>query len=118
MSFRSFSRRRFFPAAAALAEAAGIRPRTADEPLARERRAADEKIEPYFFPQDAFGDVSRGNPVPHSLSEEKRKEVGLTRDTWKLEVVSDPEQPAALGRELTRREGTALDFAGLLRLAE
>ena len=57
-------------------------------------------------------DVSRGRPVPHSLSDEVRKDVGLTRETWKLEVVSDPAHPATLGRQFTKRDDTALDFAG------
>ena len=35
-----------------------------------------------------FRDVSRGKPKPHSIPIEQKKEVGLTRDTWKLEVVS------------------------------
>lgn len=73
---------------------------------------------PYFNKQKDFFDVSRGKPLPWSLAEEKRREVGLTRETWKLEVVSDPEQPARLGKELMRKEGTALDFEGLLKLGE
>ena len=56
--------------------------------------------------------------MPHSLPDDKKREVGLTRETWKLEVISDPDNPAKLGRELTSQEGTALDFAGLLELAE
>jgi len=75
-------------------------------------------LESYLTPQDKFRDVSRGKPLPHSLSEDKKREVGLTRDTWKLEVVSDSENPATLGRKLTKENNSALDFAGLLKLAE
>lgn len=75
-------------------------------------------LEKFFTPTDDFRDVSRGKPVPHSLPEEKKKEVGLTRETWKLEVVSDTEQPAKIGKPLTKADGTALDFAGLLKLGE
>ena len=39
--------------------------------------------------------MSRGKPLPHSLSDEQKRKVGLTRDTWKLEVVSDPDNPGA-----------------------
>ena len=53
-------------------------------------KKAIEKLEPFFTAPNEFNDVSRGKPVPHSLPEDKRKEVGLTRDTWKLEIVSDP----------------------------
>jgi DMSO/TMAO reductase YedYZ molybdopterin-dependent catalytic subunit len=73
---------------------------------------------PYFTTVSQFRDVSRGKPIPHSLSEEKRREVGLTRETWKLEVVGDPDHPPKLGRTLTKADGTALDFAALMKLAE
>lgn len=75
-------------------------------------------LEPYFTPQEKFRDVSRGKPLPHSLSEEKKRRVGLTRETWRLEVISDPENPARIRHPLTQKAGTALDFAGLMKLAE
>lgn len=74
--------------------------------------------DPYFTPSADFRDVSRGKPIPHTLPEDKQREVGLTRDTWKLEVLSDPDQPAKLGKSLSKADGTALDFAGLMQLAE
>lgn len=74
--------------------------------------------EPYLTAAEDFRDVSRGKPLPHTLPEEKKREVGLTRETWKLEVISDPEHPAKLGNELTNASGNALDFAGLLKLGE
>jgi DMSO/TMAO reductase YedYZ molybdopterin-dependent catalytic subunit len=77
-----------------------------------------ETLEPFFTPPAKFRDVSRGKPLPHSLPDEKKREVGLTRETWKLEVVSDPENPAKLGRQLTKADGTALDFEALLKLGE
>ncbi len=75
-------------------------------------------LEPFFTTQENFRDVSRGKPLPHSLADEKKREVGLCRETWKLEVVSDPDNPAKLGKQLTKADGTALDFAGLLSLGE
>ncbi|MDX1969883.1 MAG: molybdopterin-dependent oxidoreductase [Planctomycetaceae bacterium] len=74
--------------------------------------------DPYFTPSVDFRDVSRGKPIPHTLPEDKQREVGLTRDTWKLEVLADPEKPARLGKPMTKTDGTALDFAGLMQLAE
>lgn len=74
--------------------------------------------EPYFTPAEDFRDVSRGQPVPHSLPEEKKREVGLTRDTWRLEVVADQDHPPKLGRQLTKSDGTAFDFPSLLKLGE
>ena len=73
---------------------------------------------PFFTPPEAFQDVSRGKPLPHSLPEEKKKEVGLTRETWKLEVISDKENPAKLGKQFTKADGTAIDFEMLLKLGE
>ena len=54
---------------------------------------AGARPDPYFTRPEDFQDVSRGKPVPHSLPEEKKREVGLTRETWKLEVISDPDEP-------------------------
>lgn len=81
-------------------------------------RKAIEKLEPWLTRQDDFQDVSRGNPKPHSIDEEKRKQVGLTRDTWRLEVVSDPDHPAELKNPLSAETGNALDFQQLMKLAE
>jgi len=85
-----------------------------DDALAR--RIAE--IEPYFTPAPEFRDVSRGTPLPHSLSDDTKREVGLTRETWRLEVVSDPESPCKVGNRLTRADNTALDFAGLMKIAD
>lgn len=76
------------------------------------------KLDPYFTPPAEFQDVSRGNPLPHKLPDAKKREVGLHRDTWQLEVVSDPDTPATLGKQLTKKAGTALDFAALMELAK
>ncbi len=75
-------------------------------------------IPPWLTAQDDFQDVSRGNPKPHSLPAEKMKEVGLTRETWKLEVISDPDHPSRLRSPLTKAEGTAMDFPALMQMAE
>ena len=79
---------------------------------------AGVRPEPYFTPAEDFRDVSRGKPLPHSLPAAKKSEVGLTRETWQLEVLSDPDHPAKLGKQFTKAEGTALTFAALLQLGE
>ena len=79
---------------------------------------AGARPEPYFTPSMNFRDVSRGKPLPHSLPDEKKREVGLTRDTWRLELLADPDHPAKIGNPLTRATNNALDFAGLLKLGE
>jgi DMSO/TMAO reductase YedYZ molybdopterin-dependent catalytic subunit len=113
---RDLSRRFFLRSCAAGFASASLA--AAAEPLPAELAPVLEKLEPYFTPPVRFGDVSRGKPIPHTLSEEKRREVGLTRETWKLEVVADPENPAKLGKTFTKKDGTALDFAALLKLGE
>src|SRR5712692_9674220 len=65
---------------------------------------------------DAFRDVSRGNPKPHSLKGDDLGKARLTRETWRLEIVSegstDLEKPCKLDA------GTAIDFATLEALGK
>ena len=77
-----------------------------------------ERFGSYLTTDELFADVSRGEPLPHSLPEEKKAEVGMTRDTWRLEVISDPDHPVRLRYPLTREDNTALDFPALLALGE
>src|SRR5437762_3675759 len=115
---RRLTRRFFLGLNAAGAAAISLPPIARGEQSSEALAKAIAGLEPYFTPQEDFRDVSRGKPLPHSLPEEKKREVGLTRETWKLEVVSDENNPAKLGRELTKQDGTALDFASLLQLGE
>jgi DMSO/TMAO reductase YedYZ molybdopterin-dependent catalytic subunit len=110
------TRRYFLGCGFAGATAAGGFARAAERPPELARAIA--KLESYFTPPDEFQDVSRGKPLPHSLPAEKKREVGLTRETWKLEVIPDPENPATLGKPLAVKDGTALDFPALLKLGE
>jgi len=110
-----FSRRSFLQLGAAGAAALGAAPQLlAGSP--QEARLPEE-FEPYLTPQEKFRDVSRGTPLPHKLPPEKMVQVGLTRETWKLEVLSDPEHKANLQSPLTKEKGTALDWDGLMKLA-
>jgi DMSO/TMAO reductase YedYZ molybdopterin-dependent catalytic subunit len=88
---------------------------SADSPALQ---AAIRKLEPWLTPLGDFRDVSRGKPVPHSLSDEKKAEVGMTRDTWKLEVLKDPDKPARVRNEFKKSDDTAFDFAALMELAK
>ena len=88
------TRRHFLRLGVAGAAVAAMLPRIGRAgDLTRELADAVAQLEPFFTPPDQFRDVSRGNPLPHSLPEEKLREVGLTRDTWKLEVIADPANP-------------------------
>ena len=83
-----------------------------------ELKDAVAKLESFMTPLDQFRDISRGSPVPHSLPEELRLEFGMTRDTWRLEVTSDADQPARIKQPMTKQNGNALDFPGLMKLAQ
>ncbi len=83
--------------------------------------SAEEKAKrfgSYLTPDALFADVSRGDPLPHELPEEKKTEVGMTRDTWRLEVISDPDHPVRLRSPLTKKDNSAIDFKALLALGE
>ncbi|MEX2216053.1 MAG: molybdopterin-dependent oxidoreductase [Phycisphaeraceae bacterium] len=75
-------------------------------------------------PQDEFYNVERGNPLPYKLPLEKRREVGLERETWTLDVFADDGDkekniaPTKLGHPMTKAAGNAFTFADLMRLAE
>jgi hypothetical protein len=106
---------------AAAAASSTMRPRplaAQSQSRSPELTAAIDGLEPYFTAPDDFRDVSRGKPLPHSLPEDKKREVGLTRETWKLEVITDPDNPAKIRSPLSLADRTALDFAGLMKLAE
>lgn len=79
---------------------------------------AVRNIESWLTRQEDFRDVSRGNPLPHQLPDVTKMEVGLTRESWKLEVVSDEDHPARLRSPLSIENGTALDFNALVELGK
>lgn len=90
--------------------------RSNDLPL--ELKESAEKLESLMTLPEKFTDVSRGTPLPHTLTDERRIEVGLTRETWKLEVLADEDRPARIKQPMTKTNGTALDFGALMQLAE
>ncbi|HUT10500.1 MAG TPA: molybdopterin-dependent oxidoreductase [Thermoguttaceae bacterium] len=72
----------------------------------------------YLTPLNKFRFAGRGNPPPWQLSEDKRREVGLTPETWQLEVVADPESNCKIGKPLSKEAGTAFGWNDLMRLAQ
>ena len=78
---------------------------------------AISKLE-YLTREEDFRNAGRGDPPPHTLPLEKRREVGLVRETWQLEVLPDPESNAKVERPLSKASGTALSWDGLMKLAE
>jgi DMSO/TMAO reductase YedYZ molybdopterin-dependent catalytic subunit len=90
----------------------------AASPPSKQRAERQHRFASYLTPPDVFEDVSRGKPLPHSLPDDRKRAVGLTRETWRLEVLSDPEHPVRLGKPLTKSDGTSIDFPALMKLAE
>ncbi len=81
------------------------------------QKAIDD-LETWLTKPADFLNVSRGNPKPDSFDEAKRKEVGLTRDTWKLEVIDDPENKTRLRNAFSNEDNTAFTFDDLMKLAK
>jgi len=61
-----------------------------------------------------FDDVSRGDPLPHTLRGEALVRARLTLDTCRLEI--DAEDKAEIQTPLTIEKGNALDYAALTEL--
>lgn len=69
---------------------------------------------PFLTPAKDFQDVSRGDPVPHTLKGDDLVKARLTPETWRLEIVA--ENGATVAHPLTLADGTALDLPALLEL--
>jgi DMSO/TMAO reductase YedYZ molybdopterin-dependent catalytic subunit len=72
----------------------------------------------YLTPANKFKVQRRGKPVLTEIPEEKLPSIGLTRETWSLEVTADPESDAELGNPLSKSKGNALTWSGLMAMAE
>lgn len=83
-----------------------------------ELASALEKLESYLTKPNDFRDVSRGKPIPHTLPDEEKTEVGLTRETWQMEVIGDSENKPDIRNPLTKENGSELDFKRLMELAK
>ena len=72
----------------------------------------------YLTPEAKFAGGGRGNPPPYKLTPDQLREAGLDRDTWQLEVIADPTSDVQIESPLSKELGTALDWSGLMALAE
>ncbi|MBN2328230.1 MAG: molybdopterin-dependent oxidoreductase [Candidatus Omnitrophica bacterium] len=72
----------------------------------------------YLTRDENFKNYGRGNPPPDQLPLDKRRAVGLERDTWQLEVIADPESNSKIENPLSKELGAALDWKALMKLAE
>ena len=78
--------------------------------------ADDLPSRPFLTPADEFTDVSRGTPIPHTLSVDALVKARLTPETWRLEIVA--EGGATIPKPRRVADGTALDYPALLTLGE
>ena len=72
------------------------------------------EVRKFLTAADDFTDVSRGSPVPHTLTGEALKQARLTADTWRLEI--EAEGAAKLEHPRRLADGTAVDMAALMAL--
>jgi DMSO/TMAO reductase YedYZ molybdopterin-dependent catalytic subunit len=72
----------------------------------------------FLTPQHEWGDVERGDPLPYTLPPERRREVGLTPETWSLEVIPDPDSDSMVDAPLSNNLGTQITFENLLELGK
>jgi hypothetical protein len=118
---RELTRRYFLQLGAAGVAGMGAAPLWAQPTEAgpgHERLAEAIRELEYLTPEEKFGGGGRGNPPPFKMNPEQRREVGLAPETWQLEVLADPDSDAQIECPLSKETGNALDWLGLMALAE
>ena len=72
----------------------------------------------YLTAQADFGTVERGDPLPYKLPLAKRLKIGLERESWKLDVIADPNSNSKIGNPLSSNGGNSFSFSHLMKLAD
>ncbi len=73
----------------------------------------------YLTPADRVGNIlDKGKAGVAKLPPEKLREIGLVPETWFLDVVPDPASNCVIEQSFSRELGNALDWNGLMRLAD
>lgn len=82
--------------------------------------AKEAAMPEYLTPLATIKPGGRGNPPPSRLSPEELRTAGLVPETWFLEVLPDTDSKPKpdVERPLSKAQGTALDWKGLMALAE
>lgn len=78
---------------------------------------AVSKLE-YLTPLSRAYILDKGKAGVTKLPTEKLREIGLTPDTWSLEVIPDPRSKSVVEHPLSRASGNALTWQALMALAE
>ena len=72
----------------------------------------------YLTPPGKARVIDKARSGAREMSPDQLREAGLTPDTWTLEVDADTDSGTVIDRPLLRATGTALDWPGLMRLAD
>lgn len=72
----------------------------------------------YLTRDEDFTFFGRVTPKPYDLSPEQLRAAGLTQETWRLEVLPDPQSNAVMENPLSRERGTAFTWQDLMALAQ
>jgi DMSO/TMAO reductase YedYZ molybdopterin-dependent catalytic subunit len=80
-------------------------------------REAISRLE-YLTPLDRAYILDKGKAGVAKLPMEKLREIGLTPDTWSLDVIPDPASNSVVEQPLSGALGNALNWDGLMSLAE
>jgi len=113
-----FTRRGFFELSAGTAAAAWAAPLVgASDAIDPRLKEAVAKLE-YLTPLERGFVLDKGKAGVTGLPAEKLREIGLTAETWSLDVVPDAASNSTVERPLSLTLGTALDWNGLMKLAE
>jgi DMSO/TMAO reductase YedYZ molybdopterin-dependent catalytic subunit len=72
----------------------------------------------YLTPLDRAFILDKGKADVAKLPPERLREIGLISETWSLDVVPDPASNSIVEQPLSRTLGNALNWDGLMKLAE
>jgi DMSO/TMAO reductase YedYZ molybdopterin-dependent catalytic subunit len=72
----------------------------------------------YLTPPDRAFILDKGKTGVVKLPQEKLREIGLVHETWSLDVIPDPASNSVVERPLSQKLGNALNWEGLMNLAE
>lgn len=112
------TRREFLQVGGAVVAALSARPLGASErALEPQVQAAVSKLE-YLTPLHRVHILDKGKAGVAKLPPERLREIGLTPDTWSLEVIPDPAGKSVVAHPLSRASGNALTWQLLMALAE
>ena len=72
----------------------------------------------YLTADKDFRYVGRIKPKVSEMPDNERQAAGLTRDTWRLEVIADPDSKARVRRPMAKADATALTFGQLIEIGK